>query len=55
MKPQSVRLLDVFVFGPVMIYAATQPRLSVELRAVLFWLGAGTILYNGINYLKGKR
>ena len=53
-KHQFVRLLDVFVYGPVLIWVAyllPHPLLSYF---VLF-LGATTITYNLRNYLHIKR
>jgi hypothetical protein len=52
MKPQAVRLADVFFIGPFMIYAAGKSKLSKADRATLIGLGIATILYNGINYIK---
>lgn len=54
MKPQSVRLADVFFIGPFMIYAAGKNKLSKTDRATLVGLGIATILYNGYNYIKQK-
>lgn len=52
MKTQAVRLLDVLVFGPLMIYAGvTTPPPRNWLKYSLIALGIGTILYNGRNYL----
>lgn len=55
MKTQTIRLLDVFVFGPVIIYAGTQRTLPGWLRAALVVIGTGTIVYNGINYMTHKK
>lgn len=54
MKPQFVRLADVFFIGPFMIYAAGKSKLSKTDRATLVGLGIATILYNGYNYIKQK-
>ena len=55
-KAQYVRLLDVFLFGPVMIYAALYPNnMNATTRWALGIIGAGTILYNGMNYLEIER
>lgn len=53
MKPQTVRLLDVFVIGPVMIaggnaWAAKNPAAGM----LLALFGVGTVIYNGKNYLE---
>lgn len=50
-KTQFIRLLDVFVFGPLMIASGIQQR-SQYFRAAMILIGTGTILYNGANYLK---
>lgn len=55
MKPQSVRLADVFFIGPFMIYAAGKSKLSKTDRATLIGLGIATILYNGYYYIKQKQ
>lgn len=54
-KSQWVRLLDVFVLGPFMIYYAilTAKEVGVEMAAGLFVAGVLTIVYNGINYIGG--
>jgi hypothetical protein len=56
MKPQTIRLYDVLVIGPVMIWGGwklldEQPFLGSFLLAS----GMGTIVYNGRNYLKVER
>jgi hypothetical protein len=48
---QNVRLLDVFLLGPLMIYVASKYRLRQPERALLFITGIATITTNGINYL----
>jgi hypothetical protein len=52
-KSQWMRLLDVFVLGPFMIYYAivTAGEVEWEMAAGLFVAGVATILYNGTNYL----
>ena len=52
-KSQWVRLLDVFVLGPFMIYYAilTAKEAGLEMAAGLFVAGVLTIVYNGINYI----
>lgn len=54
-KTQAVRLADVFAIGPLMIYAATKTEdLPMWVRVALGLCGAGTIAYNGVNYLEQK-
>lgn len=51
-KSQTVRLLDVFAVGPLMIWSAQYaPR---ELRDVMVILGLGTIVYNGANWIANR-
>lgn len=50
-KSQDVRLLDVFVLGPALIWVATRGRqLSALERIAVGAIGVGTILYNLMNY-----
>ena len=49
-KTQMIRLLDVFVYGPILIYASTQVS-SWWLKILLILFGATTIGYNLHNYL----
>lgn len=53
-KSQWVRLLDIFVLGPFMIYYAIQTAGEVgwEMAGGLFVAGVLTILYNGMNYIR---
>lgn len=59
MKPQNIRLFDVFVLGPAMIYAGT--RLDVRYRDTsglgpfMAAMGIATIVYNGRNYLRAAK
>lgn len=52
-KSQVVRLMDVFVFGPLMIQAS-RSQSGKYFRTALFLIGLGTILYNGANYLETR-
>ena len=53
-KTQMVRLVDVFLIGPLLIYASTFKALPSYLRVSLLLIGIATIVYNGNNYLKNK-
>ena len=53
-KSQNIRLLDVFLIGPVMIYGAYKSNMHPALRATLAIFGICTIYYNGKNYLINK-
>jgi hypothetical protein len=53
MKTQTIRLLDVFLIGPLMVWggcvgAKKHPTAGRALAA----FGVATVLYNGNNYLK---
>lgn len=55
MKSQGVRLFDVFILGPFMMYQAGKKTEKSQLeRNFLFWSGVFTIIYNGANYLRAK-
>jgi hypothetical protein len=53
-KSQGVRLFDVFVLGPFMVWAASRQEEGLPgwARLGLLLGGLGTILYNGKNYLE---
>jgi len=55
-KSQSVRLLDIFVLGPAMIYLATRARpLSAQERTLLLVTGVGTVAYNWSNWNETRK
>lgn len=51
LKSQTIRLLDVFLIGPLMIYGGWKLRKEVP-GSTLALFGVATIIYNGINYLR---
>lgn len=51
MNVQNIRLLDVFVVAPFLIYVGTRGQISQTLRIGVVALGVATLLYNGKNYL----
>jgi hypothetical protein len=51
---QDIRLIDVFVLGPFLMYVGMKKELSLPIRLTLLGFGAATIIYNGNNYLKNK-
>ena len=53
-KTQSIRLIDVFIYGPYLTYLAFQKEyvFSIVEKIFLLFLGITTITYNGKNYLK---
>jgi len=54
-KSQNIRLLDVFVISPIMIYGAYKSNMHPALRATLALFGICTIYYNAKNYLINKQ
>lgn len=55
-KPQTVRLFDVFVYGPLLLMAAARrDPLPRFVKVSLALIGAGTIAYNLVNYLEIER
>jgi hypothetical protein len=57
-KSQTIRLIDVFIIGPVLIYAGIKHRkdMSPLLSGTLILFGAATVYYNAKNYMvNGKR
>lgn len=51
-KSQNVRLLDVVVVGPLMIWAGTKGPKDANLLLLLVAIGAATITFNGRNWLE---
>ena len=56
-KGQAIRLFDVFLLGPWLIWLGARERgqLSDLERAALVAVGSGTIVFNGRNYLRNAR
>lgn len=56
-KSQAVRLIDVFIIGPIMIYAGyfiltkSENLIHLIISLSLFIIGGSTISYNFKNYL----
>lgn len=50
-KTQFVRLIDIFMFGPFLIFLGFRND-NVYIRNILFFMGATTIAYNLKNYYK---
>lgn len=47
---QQIRLIDVFVITPILLYTATRQELPRPLRVTLLVLGVATFVYNGYHY-----
>jgi len=54
-KAQGVRMADVMVFGPLMIYAGLGKATPPWLRVGMVIIGVGTVIYNLANYLTIER
>jgi hypothetical protein len=52
-KAQNVRLLDVFLVGPLAILA-TVADLPRSAKLALAFIGAATVTYNGRNWMLGR-
>ena len=48
------RLLDVFAFGPAMIYVGSRKEIELNgfARMLFIFGGMSVTVYNGVNYLK---
>lgn len=56
MKSQAVRLFDVFVLGPFMIWFGSRSKKPDDLaKNFLVSSGIGTIIYNWKNYQRIKK
>jgi hypothetical protein len=55
-KSQAVRLADVFLIGPLMVWGGYELKKSNRTAGnALMALGVGTALYNGYNYRQIQR
>jgi hypothetical protein len=54
-KSQNIRLIDVFVIAPILIYAGMQKSQPEWLRYSLIGIGIATLYYNGKNYLVNRK
>jgi len=52
-KSQTLRLWDIFVLAPVMVYASGQVR-EKWLQAFLVLAGIGIVVFDGRNYLANR-
>jgi len=56
MKSQTVRLIDVFALGPLMVYVGARAAgVPMWARVSLAVSGVLTVTYNGKNYLAKKK
>ena len=54
-QKQAVRLFDILLFSPILIYIGASGKLNPTLRVILVLMGVGTILYNGYYLFKYKQ
>ena len=54
-KSQLIRLVDVFVLAPYLIYAANRFPMPKIHKQIITTIGVATLIYNGNNYLKNER
>lgn len=55
LKSQTVRLIDISIYGPYLIWVASKGNITKLDKVLLMALGVGTIIYNFNNYEKYKR
>jgi len=48
---QAIRLVDVFVLAPSILYASTFKQIPGYIRLILLVSGVATLVFNGANYL----
>jgi hypothetical protein len=53
MTKQQMRLVDIFIFSPFLVWASTQTQNSTAKYGLLFFAFT-TITYNAYNYIKEK-
>ena len=53
-KSQAVRLADVFLIAPYLLYVSSKRESSELDRNLLFGLGVATLFYNAITYIQNK-
>jgi hypothetical protein len=51
---QTVRLIDVFVIAPFLIYAGKSAK-NNYIKYGLIGIGVLTALYNGVHYIENKK
>ena len=52
---QQIRLIDVLIIAPFLMYAGSRKELPQPIKIGLWTIGVATLLYNGSNYLKNKQ
>lgn len=54
-KTQAIRLLDVGLFGPLMVLSALNKNPPEYMRLAMLGIGIGTIVYNLYNYIEQEK
>lgn len=55
LKGQGVRLVDVFLLGPFMVWFGLAAKdVHPAARVTMVASGVGTIIFNGVNYLRRR-
>jgi len=54
-KAQSVRIADMLVFGPMMIYAGLGKKTPKWIKIGMVIIGVGTVVYNLANYFEVEK
>lgn len=49
---QFVRLLDIFLIAPILIYAGVSGKVTRTLAGILIFIALVTIIYNGYYFIK---
>lgn len=54
-KSQNIRLLDVFVIAPILVYIGIKQDMPKLMKISLISIGIATFYYNGKNYLVNRK
>lgn len=54
-KSQAIRLADVFLIAPYLLYVSSKRELSELDKNLLFGLGVATLVYNAFNYFQNYK
>lgn len=54
-KLRLIRLADVFIIAPIILIAASNKNLPVNLRLALLIIGIATFLYNAENLINDEK
>lgn len=54
-KSQTIRLIDIFVLAPAMVYVGVSGKVPRWMRVFAVLGGFATVYYNGVNYLRHER